>query len=1242
MIVIASPSYSINLNLQKHLDKQSSNDNSKDNSNNNSLISCSKLIYINSNLNKIIIGLKNGVLLIYEFYKIENSHSQFNDTNTDDNDTDTDINKTKNNLYKDIDFKLLNEIESDNTNFQFVNKIQIFNDKYASINKIEFIQSLNYVIVLLSNGTVKILNINSLEIEENLSEYNSCNIIKTYDDFQKIDNSNANANANTANNAEDFNGFDHLNNEMDTEYSHLVSPSRDFDDTISLATVTTANNDPTVSPRKHRFQNNTTILENEEFTNDLILNDNNNNNNIEEIKRSYLCIGSKRNLIVFKWVSNEFKSKLTYKISDKIMSLEFLSSTKLLCVLKNKEIILIDLINSEPTLALKKLNTNHFLNNLIENQLDLKLRDQSNLQSQLHAHQHSHSHSHSYSQSQSSIFSFLSKNEVPSQIVKITNNLFIISKELIGLKVDEYGELAFPVNNNGNNTITTNNNNSLNSHHNWKNSPHIHSNHLNPLMWSNDLKFLKFWFPYLVLVTNTNYIQIRDIETGSILQEFKLNSDHSLIIISIEIINSNLYVLTNNNKFYIFQKLNYKLQLEQFKSNHLYDYGINLIEKLNPFLFNDKNDLINLPRQLKFLKLREFQLLKASKLLKSLNLVESFHLFTEYMAPPDLVLSNLPQEIIEALNVSSYIKRTSTSGSELVEREINLGSVASFASTNPDITTTGNEQPPSTATSILSNNHEKDLNNNQQKLIPPPKAAPILDIKSYVSELLPYLTDCRRKLNRLLNPDSPTFQYKGIFISRSIYLPESSEEEDDQGEGHGHTDTELNSKLEHGFNETENKLLGLSKLVDTTLFSSYLLTNSRMVGPLLRVNNNCDNNIIINNLKSRKMYRELIDFYFTKNLHKDALDLLFDLGNNEDNDDGNSANINNNSGYLKGPIPTINYLQKLNNDYLDLIFEYCQWPISLNSEYFDLIFMNDTIECESLNHLKIIEFLNNNNSNTTNNVDDNDELFIKYLEYLVYNQNENSTKIHTLLIENYLKNLNEIKYIKLIEFYQFSKNYDPTRVIELIDKRLKKFNDNKKIENEFQKNQYLNLLRIKIQPLKLLNLHNLALSIIVYNLQDHDLAINYCNKLYEEDDNLKEETLENLLFNIYLSPKLPYRPDIENAIKLMNLQSSRLSFYKILNNLPLNINISDLSTLLTNQLRLLETNIEKTRILSSLYKVDAVNTKYEYLKLSNKNVIINNDSKCIICNKRLGHSVLNILPNGKILHYGCTKMYKNL
>lgn len=1239
MIVIASPSYSINLNLQKHLDKQSSNDNSKDNSNNNSVISCSKLININSNLNKIIIGLRNGVLLIYEFYKIENSHSQFNDTNTDDNDTDTDINKTKNNLYKDIDFKLLNEIESDNTNFQFVNKIQISNDKYTSINKIEFIQSLNYVIVLLSNGTVKILNINSLEIEENLSEYNSCNIIKTYDDFQKIDNSNANAN--TTNNAEDFNGFDHLNNEMDTEYSHLVSPSRDFDDTISLATVTTANNDPTVSPRKHRFQNNTTILENEEFTNDLILNDNNNNNNIEEIKRSYLCIGSKRNLIVFKWVSNEFKSKLTYKISDKIMSLEFLSSTKLLCVLKNKEIILIDLINSEPTLALKKLNTNHFLNNLIENQLDPKLRDQSYLQSQLHAHQHSHSHSHSYSQSQSSIFSFLSRNEVPSQIVKITNNLFIISKELIGLKVDEYGELAFPINNNGNNTITTNNNNSLNSHHNWKNSPHIHSNHLNPLMWSNDLKFLKFWFPYLVLVTNTNYIQIRDIETGSILQEFKLNNDHSLIIISVEIINSNLYVLTNNNKFYIFQKLNYKLQLEQFKSNHFYDYGINLIEKLNPFLFNDKNDLINLPRQLKFLKLREFQLLKASKLLKSLNLVESFHLFTEYMAPPDLVLSNLPQEIIEALNVSSYIKRTPTSGSELVEREINFGSVASFASTNPDIT--GNEQPPSTATSTLSNNHEKDLNNNQQKLIPPPKAAPILDIKSYVSELLPYLTDCRRKLNRLLNPDSPTFQYKGIFISRSIYLPESNEEEDDQGEGHGHTDTELNSKLEHGFNETENKLLGLSKLVDTTLFSSYLLTNSRMVGPLLRVNNNCDNNIIINNLKSRKMYRELIDFYFTKNLHKDALDLLFDLGNNEDNDDGNSTNINNNnnnSGYLKGPIPTINYLQKLNNDYLDLIFEYCQWPISLNSEYFDLIFMNDTIECESLNHLKIIDFLNNSSSNTT--VDDNDELFIKYLEYLVYNQNENSTKIHTLLIENYLKNLNEIKYIKLIEFYQFSKNYDPTRVIELIDKRLKKFNDNKKIENEFQKNQYLNLLRIKIQPLKLLNLHNLALSIIVYNLQDHDLAINYCNKLYEEDDTLKEETLENLLFNIYLSPKLPYRPDIENAIKLMNLQSSRLSFYKILNNLPLNINISDLSTLLTNQLRLLETNIEKTRILSSLYKVDAVNTKYEYLKLSNKNVIIDNDSKCIICNKRLGHSVLNILPNGKILHYGCTKMYKNL
>ncbi|GME69324.1 unnamed protein product [[Candida] boidinii] len=995
MIVIASPSYSINLNLQKHLDKQSSsnnnnnnnNNNSKDNSNNNSIISCSKLINISSNLNKIIIGLKNGVLLIYEFYKLENL--QVND----DDEGDTDTNQDANSSYKDIDFKLLNEIESDNTNFQFVSRIQISNDKYTSINKIEFIKSLNYLVVLLSNGTVKILNINTLEIEENLSDYNSCNIIKTYDDFQKIDN----ANTNTTNNKPDFYKFDHLNDEMDTEYSHLVSPSRDFDDTISLATVTTANNDPTISPRKNRIQNNTTILENEEFANDSLLNDN--DNNTEEIKRSYLCIGSKRNLIVFRWVSNEFKSKLTYKISDKIMSLVFLSSTKLLCVLKNKEIILIDLINSEPTLALKKLNTNHFLNNLIENQPDPRSQDQKHSQSQSHAHSHSHSHSQSQLQSQS-IFSFLSRNEVPSQIVEITNNLFIISKELIGLKVDSYGELAFPINNNGNNTITPNNNNSLS--YNWKNSPHIHSNHLNPLIWSNDLKFLRFWFPYLVLVTNTNYIQIRDIETGSILQEFNLNNDKSSIIISIEIINSNLFVLTNNNKFYIFQKISYKLQLEQFKSNHLYDYGINLIEKLNPFLFNDKNDLINLPRQLKFLKLREFQLLKASKLLKSLNLVESFHLFTEYMAPPDLVLSNLPQEIIEALNVSSYIRRTSTSGSELIERERNLGSIAFPASTISD--TTNNEQPPLTAVSTLSNNnnnnnfhenHEKELTNfsnkNQQKLIPPPKAAPIIDIKSYVSELLPYLTDCRRKLNRLLNPDSPTFQYKGIFISRSIYLPESSDD-DNRGEnvqGGDHNDSELNSKLDNGSNETENKLLGLSKLVDTTLFSSYLLTNSRMVGPLLRVNNNCDNNIVINSLKSRKMYRELIDFYFTKNLHKDALDLLFDLGNNEDNDDGDSTAINNNGAYLKGPIPTINYLQKLNNDYLDLIFEYCQWPISLNSDYFDLIFMNDTIECESLNHLKIIEFLsnssiNNNNNNNNNNVDDNDELFIRYLEFLSY------------------------------------------------------------------------------------------------------------------------------------------------------------------------------------------------------------------------------------------------------------------
>ncbi|ORX38109.1 hypothetical protein BCR36DRAFT_23352, partial [Piromyces finnis] len=63
----------------------------------------------------------------------------------------------------------------------------------------------------------------------------------------------------------------------------------------------------------------------------------------------------------------------------------------------------------------------------------------------------------------------------------------------------------------------------------------------------------------------------------------------------------------------------------------------------------------------------------------------------------------------------------------------------------------------------------------------------------------------------------------------------------------------------------------LSNIIDTALFKVYIIINDALVGPLLRVQNNCDMDVCEVLLKSQNKYSELIDLYRGKNYHKKAL-----------------------------------------------------------------------------------------------------------------------------------------------------------------------------------------------------------------------------------------------------------------------------------------------------------------------------------------------------------------------------------
>ncbi|CAF1187062.1 unnamed protein product, partial [Didymodactylos carnosus] len=156
-------------------------------------------------------------------------------------------------------------------------------------------------------------------------------------------------------------------------------------------------------------------------------------------------------------------------------------------------------------------------------------------------------------------------------------------------------------------------------------------------------------------------------------------------------------------------------------------------------------------------------------------------------------------------------------------------------------------------------------------------------------------------------------------------------------------------------------------VVDTALLKCYLLDNNNtLVNALLRVDNNCLQSEVEYELKKHRKLPELISFYEKYDRHREALDLIIKMNQN------NTSIINQYESIIK-------YLKKLNNDYLLLIFEYIEpiVKIAVNNNDKQLkqeilnVFIEDTQDISnnsirlpitpqirsSLDCLKICEFL---------------------------------------------------------------------------------------------------------------------------------------------------------------------------------------------------------------------------------------------------------------------------------------------
>lgn len=429
----------------------------------------------------------------------------------------------------------------------------------------------------------------------------------------------------------------------------------------------------------------------------------------------------------------------------------------------------------------------------------------------------------------------------------------------------------------------------------------------------------------------------------------------------------------------------------------------------------------------------------------------------------------------------------------------------------------------------------------------------------------------------------------------------------------------------------------LSQIIDTTLLKCYLQTNDALVASLLRLK---DNKVHVEeaerSLKKKEKFSELIILYETKGLHEKALNLLMKQAARP-------------KSLLQGCDRTVQYLQHLGPEHLELIFEYAEWVIKQYPEDGLKIFTEDLPEVESLPRRSVLDYLEKLNKS-------NKDLAIKYLEHVIYDWNDTSEEIHShfaqllrekvqTLMREYLQSLPEghlpVKKAgtepaelgeyrkKLINFLQSSTYYKPEELLPRFPM------------NEFFEERAILLGR--------LGRHEVALGLYVIVLKDPDLAKQHCMKYYNKNE-AGDRDVYFYLLKVYLQPPDPPtlglssfkdgpkpEPNIPEALRIMEEHAGCIDTTKALELLPPDTKIRDILTFMENVLELKASTKHHNRVLRNMLFSETLHVHEQRMFYQKEKVVIDDLKSCMMCKKRIGNSFFARYPNGDIVHYGCSK-----
>ncbi|OUC48539.1 hypothetical protein D917_06093 [Trichinella nativa] len=401
-------------------------------------------------------------------------------------------------------------------------------------------------------------------------------------------------------------------------------------------------------------------------------------------------------------------------------------------------------------------------------------------------------------------------------------------------------------------------------------------------------------------------------------------------------------------------------------------------------------------------------------------------------------------------------------------------------------------------------------------------------------------------------------------------------------------------------NEEIKQMKNLLEIVDTTLLQCYLVNNDMLISSLLRLPDNSCNVVESENLlKKHHKYSELFLLYERKSMHRQALELL-----KEQADEGTLPDCLDRA---------VNYLQDLGMQHFDLILEYAKWISDKNADLCIKIFTEDSEAVRSLDRHRVLEFIQR----------ECPEQAVTYLEHVIGNWHDDSEKLHCTLAKLYVKMVKGMYAIYNSEVPEVGRVRDcrPPNLVHYENTLLAFLKRSNFYNPEMLLVQlpFNEMHEARALIFEKLGRHEQVLAIYANMLGDFEKAEQYCHQYYQPGS-----TLFLTLFQYYACPpdnsilgigyaSVPAPPaNVPLALRVLTEYCGFMDPRKALEALPTDIPMADLGEALQAVL------IEERRQAVQGIKI-----------------VVNYDSYCATCGKKIGNSAFVRFVDGTMAHYYC-------